>query len=249
MRTVFDIGMFDGADTKYYLDEGFRVIAVEANPRLVEEAKRKFKKYLSSGQLRLVNAIIGSDNTRKTLYLSGDDLGSSSILEERVAERNPVGSYTVEGTTIGQLMKQHGIPHFLKVDIEGADELCVRGLSRDTRPEFLSFEAGPSMEELVEHAEAIGYSQFKAINQCNFLALGHERRLYDRVVLRLCKVLGYAEPKEVRRAGRFFQRGHSAGPAPWCSDGAWMSKKRLISMWRQLHDTGDVSCWYDIHAH
>lgn len=248
MRTVFDVGMFDGADTRYYLEEGFRVIAVEANPELVENAKKKFQGYVSAGQLFLVNAIIGTDNSKKILYVSGDDLGSSSILEERVAGRNPVGSYVVEGTTIQELINKYGVPHFLKIDIEGADHLCVQGLSEGNRPEFLSFEAGPTAEELLEHAEAIGYRQYKLINQCNFLALGRERRLYDRLVLRTFRMLGYAEPKEVRRAGRFFQRGHSSGPAPWCSDGKWVSRGELISQWRQLHGSGDVSCWYDIHA-
>jgi len=248
VRTVFDIGMFDGADTRYYLEEGYRVVAVEANPRLVENAAKKFHGYISSGQLFIVNRIIGSDNNKKTLYVSGDDLGSSSILEDRVAGRNPAGSYDVEGITIQELIKNHGIPYFLKVDIEGADHLCVQGLSNDIRPEFLSFEAGSNAEELVAHAHAIGYSQFKVINQCNFLTLGRERRLYDRVILRMIRMLGYAEPKEVRRAGRFFRLGHSSGPAPWCSDGSWVSKNELISQWRRLCASGDTSYWYDIHA-
>ena len=34
-RLIFDIGMYDGSDTRYYLNEGFRVLAIEANPVLV----------------------------------------------------------------------------------------------------------------------------------------------------------------------------------------------------------------------
>ena len=39
---VFDIGMYDGADTEYYLELAFQVIALEANPDLVQNALQKF---------------------------------------------------------------------------------------------------------------------------------------------------------------------------------------------------------------
>ena len=38
-RLIFDIGMYDGSDTRYYLNEGFRVLAIEANPVLVQRAR------------------------------------------------------------------------------------------------------------------------------------------------------------------------------------------------------------------
>ena len=38
-RLIFDIGMYDGSDTRYYLNEGFRVLAIEANPVLVKRAR------------------------------------------------------------------------------------------------------------------------------------------------------------------------------------------------------------------
>ena len=38
-KLIFDIGMYDGSDTRYYLNEGFRVLAIEANPILVKRAK------------------------------------------------------------------------------------------------------------------------------------------------------------------------------------------------------------------
>ena len=42
METVFDVGMFDGADTAYYLESGYRVVSVEANPVLVQRAEKTF---------------------------------------------------------------------------------------------------------------------------------------------------------------------------------------------------------------
>ena len=38
-RLIFDIGMYDGSDTRYYLNEGFRVLAIDGNPVLVKRAR------------------------------------------------------------------------------------------------------------------------------------------------------------------------------------------------------------------
>ena len=78
MKTIFDLGMYDGSDTIYYLEEGFRVVAVEANPALVQRAQAALGKYVTSGQLEIVNAAIGPSNEAIELSVCGDDLGSSS---------------------------------------------------------------------------------------------------------------------------------------------------------------------------
>jgi hypothetical protein len=36
---IFDLGMHNAADTKFYLDKGFRVVALEANPALAGAAQ------------------------------------------------------------------------------------------------------------------------------------------------------------------------------------------------------------------
>ncbi len=41
---IFDLGMHTALDTKFYLDKGFRVVAVEANPRMVESAREQVRK-------------------------------------------------------------------------------------------------------------------------------------------------------------------------------------------------------------
>ena len=38
-KLIYDIGMYDGSDTRYYLNEGFRVLAIEENPVLVKRAR------------------------------------------------------------------------------------------------------------------------------------------------------------------------------------------------------------------
>jgi len=136
--TVFDIGMFDGADTKYHLQNGFRVVAVEGNPDLVASAEKTLASYVSAGQLVCVNKAISADGEPVELVLSGADLGASSTQADRIASRWPIGKLKVAGTTMRQLIEEYGVPHFIKSDIEGADRFCVLGLAASTRPQYLS---------------------------------------------------------------------------------------------------------------
>src|SRR5712664_3200716 len=233
MITVFDIGMFDGADTGYYLDCGYRVIAVEANPEAVHNALQRFKRQVASGQLTCINAAISPRGETVELTLSGSDLGSSSVFHERVANKHPIGTVKVPGVTLSDLFLRHGVPYYLKIDIEGADRLCVLSLTADRRPEYLSFEVGDDVDELVEHAAAIGFRRFKIIDQNSFRELANRECLYDRLAGRAMLYLGYAEPLRVRRIGTFFVAGHSSGPPPWRSDGRWYSASATRARIRQ----------------
>jgi FkbM family methyltransferase len=248
MRTVFDIGMYDGADTAYYLQSGYRVVAVEANPQLVQRATEKFAAEIASGHMICVNAAISTSRDPVELVLSSGDPGSSSVFSDRVAYKLPIGSITVPGMTMQDLLSRYGAPFYVKVDIEGADRLCVLSLNWENRPEYLSFEVGDDVEELVEHARKIGFGKFKIVSQTSFRELANQGCLRDRIVRRVVRELGYDDCRQIRRARRFFVSGHSSGPGPWESDGRWYSADKTLSRWREATATGTLSGWYDIHA-
>lgn len=247
---VFDIGMYDGADTAYYLERGHRVVAVEANPDLVDAARARFADALARGQLTLVHAAVSADGAPVTLTLSGADLGSSSTIvsEAWLAAKRPTGRVTVPGITLAQLVAEHGLPEYLKVDIEGADRLCVLALTAALRPPYLSFEMGDDADELIAHAASVGYRRFKVVNQLSFRELANQEALVDRLAHRLMRELGYAEPRLVRRAGRFFVVGHSSGPVPWEGDGRWWSAAEVRARLEAARASGALRGWYDIHA-
>lgn len=247
MQTVFDIGMYNGLDTAYYLESGYRVIAVEANPVYVARARQRFEREIDGGRLVLVAAAIADHPGPLTLHVSGDDAGSSSVLADWVAPINPVGSYTVEGIRYADLVRDHGAPHFVKVDIEGADRYCVLALERRTAPAFLSFEIGQDFEELIDHVIAIGFRRFKIISQVGFRSIVNDRPLYDRGALLIMRILGYEHPMTVRRAGRFF-RSQSSGPVPWQSDGRWEEAAAIRARWRDFVAAGRAVDWYDLQA-
>jgi FkbM family methyltransferase len=246
--TVFDIGMYDGADTRYYLENGFRVVAVEGNPDLAASAQTSLATYVSTGQLVCVNKAISAEGEPVELVLSGADLGASSTQAHRIASRWPIGTLKVAGTTMRQLIDEYGVPHFIKSDIEGADRFCVLGLDASRRPQYLSYEVGEDFDELLRHCREIGYSKFKIINQVSFRELANQRNLRDRLILGVTRRLGYADFKRVKRAGRFFISGHSSGPAPWCSDGAWAKADETLARWNRAKEAGALIAWYDVHA-
>lgn len=248
MKTIFDFGMYDASDTLYYLEAGFRVVAVEANPSLLERARSALAPYIASEQLHLIGGAISNDHTDVELTVCGEDSGSSSIYAVRVNGRNPVGTYTVPGITTLDLIEQFGTPYYLKIDLEGADRLAVLSLSARTKPEYLSFEANEDTEELVEHAATIGFTKFKLIHQCSFREISNQNNLADRAARKLVRLLGFAEPQYVRRGGRLFKVAHSSGPAPWCSDGAWCSRDAILARWRRAKSAPMGNAWYDLQA-
>ena len=246
--TVFDVGMFDAEDTRYYLEEGFRVVAVEANPHFVQKANDRFRNEIASGQFTPIHSAISPTGEDVELTLSGMDLGSSSLFSDRIAHRQPVGAIRVPGVTLVQLFERYGVPHYLKVDIEGADGLCVLSLTPETRPRFLSFEVGDDVDELIAHAEKVGFTHFKIMSQTWFRELANQDNFLDRAARRLMRGLGYQDPMRVKRAGRFFVSGASSGPVPWRSDGKWYSGVDARARLRAAADANRLHGWYDIHA-
>ena len=248
VKLVFDIGMYDGADSRYYLDEGFRVVAVEANPDLVARARETFAPELASGQLTVVDAAIAPDPGEIELSICADDLGSSTLFDQRITHRHVKRTCRVRAITLADLIGEYGTPYHMKIDIEGADRLCVLALDASHRPDYLSFEVDENLEELLAHAGRVGYRRFKLIGQCSFLEIGNEHGLRARASRRAMRLLGFDEPQRVRRAGRWFELMHSSGPAPWCSDGGWHPAAALLAKWRHAKAHDYLMGWYDVHA-
>jgi FkbM family methyltransferase len=243
---VIDIGMYNGADTRYYLESGHDVIAIEANPALCEAARERFGPYLKSGQLQILNVAVCNHPGPVELKVLGRDLGASSINSEAV--RFPLGSFSVAAKSLPEILQHYGKTDFIKVDIEGSDRECVLSLTPETAPRYLSFEAPAEIDDLIGHLARIGYRRFKVIQQTTFRSLPRQARITDRVTRRLIRTLGYDQPRYVKRHGKFFLVEHSAGPPPWESDGRWESADEVSLQWRQATKCGVLSSWYDVHT-
>ena len=62
---VFDLGMNTGTETAYYLSRGWRVVALEANPRQMRHWAPRFA---NNSAVQLVNRAIGSKSGRVVTF-------------------------------------------------------------------------------------------------------------------------------------------------------------------------------------
>jgi FkbM family methyltransferase len=161
---IFDIGMHDGNDTRYYLDKGFRVVAIEANPVLADKAEKRFATEIKAGKLTIENIGIHIKPETLTFYINESNSEWSSFVETLGKRDGKFSTISVECVTLEALTAKHGVPHFLKIDVEGVDHLVVKDIPKlASRPRFVSVEDN-GIYSLLAMYEA-GIREFKFTNQ------------------------------------------------------------------------------------
>jgi FkbM family methyltransferase len=165
---IYDLGMNNGADTDFYLQKGFRVVAIEANPPLCQAAARRFRGEIETGQLTILNYGIADEVGRKEFRINLDKDDWSSF-EPSYSDRTAnVEVIQVECLRLDDVFDEFGIPYYLKVDIEGYDDCAVRALERTRKhtrklPAYVSTEA--TVPQFGSRMAALGYDAFKYISQ------------------------------------------------------------------------------------
>lgn len=191
---IFDLGMHYALDAKFYVDKGFRVVALEANPELVVAAFKKYGEAVAAKRLFLEQKALwstGEPEIKFYVNLVKDDW-SSAFQNWAQKEGHETREISVKTTTLSQMFDQHGVPYYVKCDVEGADELFVRQLLADARrPAFVSIEA-VSLDALAL-LFAAGYDRVQIVNQA---------------------FNGYTVPPQPPREGRYIAiqfNGHMSG--------------------------------------
>ena len=173
MKLIYDVGAHQGEDTDFYLKKGFRVVAVEANPNLAQGIRERFGDAVASKRLIVVQSAVAERDGEIEFFLNTSTVWGT--IHESWADRNAkLGAASiktkVQALRFEQILRSHGVPYYLKVDIEGADMLCVRALKHfEQRPTFISIESNKtSWRELVaefDEMERLGYKRFKVVDQ------------------------------------------------------------------------------------
>lgn len=175
---IYDVGMHKGEDTAFYLKKGFRVVAFEADPDLIAEAKVKFSQELNEGNLTLVEgAIIDPANTNQesiAFYKNKGITDWGTLLQDWSKRNERMGqpSEVIEVNTVDfeKCLRQYGMPYYLKIDIEGMDTVCLHALaSFSHKPTYLSIESNKvsytALKAEFELLAALGYQDFQLVNQ------------------------------------------------------------------------------------
>jgi len=230
---IMDVGMHLGYDTQFYLDKGFSVVGIEANPNLVEENRRKFERYITSGALVIVPCAIAEAECRVPFYIFPEksDWGTA---DRDFATRNASRgtrhtTIEVPSVTFASLLERYGVPYYLKIDIEGSDVLCLRPLHRfSERPKYISLEMPLlSFEKALEalsHLVVLGYRRFKVVNQ----TLNYRQR---------CPY----PPREGRYVDTRFHELMS-GPFGEEAPGEWLNEEQCLARCRRILKANALFC-------
>lgn len=249
---VYDLGMHNGDDTAHYLEQGYRVLAVEADPDLVASAEKRFGSAIQAGQLCILNVGISESRGTATFWICDDNTIWNSFLEE-LAGRKGCRHHAIEVPvrTLPDILDEYGTPQYLKIDIEGYDEICIRSLVGRSLPKYISAEDNAHITDsgtptLIAALQEVGYKRFKLISQHDHRAL--MGRTGSSAMERICDLLRI--PKH--RPENAFPEG-SSGPWGEESDGPWLTFKDAARVYiesKELyeHDPRRRDFWVDWHA-
>jgi FkbM family methyltransferase len=257
---IYDVGMHRAEDTEFYLAKGFRVVAVEASPDLCEAAANRLRQHVDSGQLTIVHAAVAEKDGPVDLFLNPHT--EWNTIRPQWSDRNAkIGSpsakvVSVPGVEFNNLIKEHGTPYYLKIDIEGADVLCIESLRPPDVPRYLSIESDKLQWSGLMHEfdvlQKLGYKRFKVVGQ-------HK----------LPKQVPPNPPLEGKYVDRKFTLASSGlfgeeAPGTWLSaDEAIARYRTIFKQYRLRGDTGLLARgplgpllmkavkspgWYDTHA-
>ncbi|MDH3662133.1 MAG: FkbM family methyltransferase [Alphaproteobacteria bacterium] len=161
---AFDIGAHVGNRSRVWASLGARVVAVEPQANLAAFLRWQFK---GQDEITVVETALAAspgtaamhiDPTNPTVTtLSSDWIDQVTKAEgfENVAWQPPI---EVEATTLDRLIATHGLPVFMKIDVEGFEAEVLKGLSQPIKAlslEFLPAAIGVALEA-IDHLEGLG---------------------------------------------------------------------------------------------
>jgi len=173
---IYDVGMHRGEDTAYYLAKGFDVVAFEADPALVEHCRARFAREIADGRLRIVEgAIVDAPGDGGTVrFFKHESLSMWGTTDSEWAGRRAFsGDFAeveVPAVDFAKTIAETGMPHFMKIDIEGADSVCLAALEKFAAgPRYLSIESEKfdfaRLEAEIDLLGRLGFTRFAVVQQ------------------------------------------------------------------------------------
>jgi FkbM family methyltransferase len=175
---VFDIGAHVGDRVAVFRRLGARVVAVEPQPALAITLRWLYGR---DRQVTIEQTAVGGDVGLIALLINVDNptVSTASHAFVHAAKRAPgweeqtwEKSIMVPMTTLDALIATHGVPAFIKIDVEGFEAEALSGLTQPVKA--LSFEFTTIQRDVaricLDRCVALGYRRFNA-------ALGESQQL------------------------------------------------------------------------
>jgi FkbM family methyltransferase len=170
---IYDVGLHKGEDAAFYLAKGYRVVAFEANLDLISTCKQRFSSEIAAGRLTIVEGAITASSA-PTVRFYKHPISTWGTTTEEVATRNLIMGKSepvdVPAVNFAAVLRDTGMPSFMKIDIEGSDRVCLETLlGFERRPQSLSVESHKTdwarLEGEFSLLEQLGYDRFAVVQQ------------------------------------------------------------------------------------
>lgn len=177
---VFDVGAHVGDRVASFRRLGARVVAVEPQPALVRVLKLLHGR---ASDVTIEATAVGRVVGTTELMINRDNPTVSTASRDFVGAAHGAFGWeaqhwtktiSVPITTLDVLIARHGVPAFIKIDVEGFEAEALAGLARPVKA--LSFEFTTIQRDValacVERCKTLGYLHFNA-------ALGESQNLLN----------------------------------------------------------------------
>ena len=159
----FDVGANIGNRVKVFLRLNADVVALEPQSKCVKILREIFR---DNPHLTILQLALGEKEGEAEIMISDSDT-ISSISQDWIEAVRKSGRFSeyhwdkkeiVKMTTLDWLIDKHGMPDFIKIDVEGYELQVIKGLSKPVR--LISFEFTPeyidSALKCIDHLDEIG---------------------------------------------------------------------------------------------
>jgi FkbM family methyltransferase len=231
-KVIYDFGANNGDDIPYYLKKADVVVAIEANPALCRGIGERFAAEIREGRLFVENCVVaGNDRAAEvSFYLHKRHHVLGQLGEP---DASVMGDYTrvnLPTRPVMQILERYGAPYYIKIDIEGFDDVLLEQLFRNgIKPPYISAES-QNVRVFAMLAGMGGYSAFKLVDGETVAVKYKDHLIY---------VEGGGE--------RYSFPAHSAGPFGDDVAGEWMNAEDLFYAlaeaklgWKDIHATSVV---------
>jgi FkbM family methyltransferase len=125
---VFDIGANNGSKSEVFLRMGARVVAVEPDSRCCQLLRNRF---VFQRRFGLVPNAAGRTSGKLELFVDkpGSAYNTFSPKWRDLTHSRSCASAYVDVTTVDVMISDHGLPDFLKIDVEGFEYDVLLGLT------------------------------------------------------------------------------------------------------------------------
>lgn len=220
---IYDVGMHNGDDTQYYLTKGATVVGIEANPNLGGQLQKRFDREIADGRLHLIIKGVGREAGTLPFFIAPGDKQQSTFVEK--AGFTPVD---VPVVTLSSIIRQHGEPDFLKIDVEHVDlDVLQDLLGNGIVPPHLSVEAHSFDVLLFLHR--MNYTKFRLLPGKNI------QRFRDVPIVTPDGPRPYSFPS------------HSSGPFGEDLHTPWQTMEQVCALW-MVRQSAFGRGWFDVHA-